>query len=68
MHPNPASNLLKIEMDGEIKSVEIYSLLGQKLLTTIAKEVNVSSLSKGIYMVRVEDEKGGVATKKIVKE
>jgi hypothetical protein len=49
------------------KSVEIYSLQGQKVLSSNQKQVYVSTLSKGIYMMRVEDEDGAVATQKLVK-
>lgn len=68
MYPNPANNILNIDSENELKSVEIYSLLGQKVLLSTSKTVNVSGLSKGIYMVRVEDKNGAVATQKLVKQ
>jgi hypothetical protein len=68
LYPNPANAILNIETANEIKSVEIYSLQGQKVLTSTSKTINISSLSKGVYMVRVEDTEGGIATQKFVKE
>ena len=68
IYPNPASNNFTIQIENEIKSVEIYSLQGQKVLTSNAKNVNVSSLSKGMYLVRIEDENNAVATQKLVIE
>ncbi|NHM00680.1 hypothetical protein G4D72_00985 [Flavobacterium sp. KDG-16] len=35
-------------MENGVKSIEMYSLQGQKVLTTIHKNVNVSNLSKGL--------------------
>ena len=32
LHPNPATDILNIEMTNEVKSVEIYSLQGQKVM------------------------------------
>ena len=55
-------------IDTEIKSVEIYNLQGQKIKTALSKQVNVSDLSAGIYMVRMEDTNNAVETKKIVKQ
>ena len=68
LYPNPANNIVNIELTTELKSVEIYSLQGQKVLTSNKNQVDVSGLSKGIYMVRVEDVDNGVSTQKMVKE
>ena len=68
IYPNPASTNFTIETATELKSVEIYSLQGQKVLTSNKNQVDVSGLSKGIYMVRVEDVDNGVSTQKMVKE
>ncbi len=66
IYPNPASYNFNIEMEKEVKSIEIYSIQGQKVMTTNTKNVNVSSLSKGIYMVRIEDENNNIATQKLI--
>lgn len=67
LYPNPANDIVSIDLENEIKTVEVYSLQGQKVLSSKEKQVNISNLSKGIYMVRVEDENGAIATKKLVK-
>ncbi len=68
IYPNPASDNFSIEMDNEVKSVEVFSLQGQKVLTSKNKNVNVSGLSKGMYLVRIEDVDNAVATKKLMVE
>jgi hypothetical protein len=68
LYPNPVRDILNIETDTEIKSVDIYNLQGQKIKTALSKQVNVSDLSAGIYMVRIEDTNNAVETKRIVKE
>lgn len=64
--PNPATDNFSIETENEVKSVEIYSLQGQKVLTSTSKDINVSDLSKGMYLVRIEDENNAVATQKLI--
>ena len=66
LYPNPTSDNFTIEMENELESVEIYSLQGQKVLTATDKNVNVSNLSKGIYLVRIEDENNAVTTQKLI--
>lgn len=66
IYPNPTSDNFSIEMENEVKSVEIYSLQGQKVVTSTSKDVNVSSLSKGMYLVRIEDSNNAVSTQKLI--
>ena len=66
--PNPTSNNFTVEIKNDVKSIEIYSLQGQKVLTTTNKNVNVSNLSKGIYLVRIEDVDNAIATQKLIVE
>jgi hypothetical protein len=64
--PNPATDNFTIEMENEVKSVEIYSLQGHKVMTASSKEINVSILSKGIYLIRIEDSNNAIATQKLI--
>lgn len=66
IYPNPATSMLRVEGDG-IEQVEIIDVNGRVVMTTGAGSINVSSLSAGIYMVRVVTE-SGVSTQKIVKK
>ena len=66
MYPNPTSDTFNIEMENEVKLVEIFSLQGQKVMSSNSKNVTVSNLSKGIYLVRIEDENNAVATQKLI--
>ncbi|HLP62912.1 T9SS type A sorting domain-containing protein [Flavobacterium sp.] len=68
LSPNPASDYFTIEMENEIQSVEIYSLQGQKVVASVSKSINVSDLSSGIYLVRIEDQNHAVATQKLIIE
>lgn len=68
LYPNPASNSLNIEIANELKSIEIYSVLGHKVLSGKEKQLNISNLASGLYMVRVTAVDGSVATHKFVKE
>jgi hypothetical protein len=66
IYPNPTTDIFTIDIENDIKSVEIYSLQGQKILATNTKNVNVSNLSKGMYLVRIEDSNNAVASQKLI--
>jgi Secretion system C-terminal sorting domain len=64
-------NSLTISNESLIDSVEITSILGQKMLSqkvnSLQTDVDLSALSEGIYFVKVTSE-GQEKTLKIVKE
>lgn len=64
--PNPASDYFIIETDNELSSIAIYSLQGQKVMATTSKTINISGLSKGVYLVRIEDQNNAVSTQKLI--
>ncbi|WP_343328629.1 T9SS type A sorting domain-containing protein [Polaribacter staleyi] len=67
MSPNPASNVLTISSKETLNKVEMFNLLGKKVLTTTnTNTIDVSSLSKSVYLVKLSSDKG-VSTKKLVK-
>ena len=66
IYPNPTTDSFSIEMENDLKSVEIYSLQGQKVMTSFDKNVNISNLSNGMYLVRIEDKNNNVNTQKLI--
>ena len=67
MSPNPAKNVLTINSKETLNKVEIFNMLGKKVLSTSnTNAIDVSSLSKSVYLVKLSSDKG-VSTKKLVK-
>lgn len=66
IYPNPVNNVLNIETELKLQSVEIYNTQGQKVLSSNQKQINVSNLATGIYIVRIQDVDNKIATEKIV--
>ncbi|MDZ7614252.1 MAG: T9SS type A sorting domain-containing protein [Flavobacteriaceae bacterium] len=69
LYPNPANNSFNIEYSNvNILKVEVYSIIGIKELelTDNYRNINISWLSRGIYMVKIYTDKGHLV-KKLVK-
>ena len=70
-YPNPVKNSLNLSYNQEISTVEVYNLLGQKVISTTINantaQVDMSNVSKGAYMVRVTSN-NQVKTIKVIKE
>lgn len=69
--PNPATDYLNISAAKPIKNITIYNLLGQAVintpLNTTKHSVNVSTLSKGVYILKAAMN-DAVGTYKFVKQ
>jgi hypothetical protein len=67
LYPNPASNLLHVESSREVKQISLLNLLGQQVMTSERKDLDVSGLPAGIYLVKVQSETGEIKTLRMVK-
>lgn len=67
--PNPVANVLSIQTEEELTSVEIVNLMGRSIqvLQSNVKNIDVSSLAPGVYVVKLTNLNGGVSLKKIIK-
>ncbi|WP_298238590.1 T9SS type A sorting domain-containing protein [uncultured Algibacter sp.] len=70
VYPNPVSNTLNINSKEVLSSVKVYSLLGKRVLqlTNNLESINVSSLSNGVYILKLEARNGASVTRRIVKQ
>ncbi len=67
VYPNPASNIINID-NTDIETVEIFNLSGKLILTERnTNQINVETLSKGIYLLSIQT-KNGLYSSKFVKE
>lgn len=61
VYPNPATDIMKIDMDGEY-SINIYDVMGKKVLSQTqlqgASDIDVSALGIGVYMLEVTQGEG----------
>jgi uncharacterized delta-60 repeat protein len=69
IYPNPVQDVLHLQANNftTIKGVKIYNLQGKVVLEDTNDTINVSNLSKGLYIVKIITEEGEV-TKKFIKE
>uniref|UniRef100_UPI0035626A7B T9SS type A sorting domain-containing protein n=1 Tax=Seonamhaeicola sp. TaxID=1912245 RepID=UPI0035626A7B len=67
IYPNPVSNTLYISTNQQIESVAIYTLLGREIVFEYrSNQIDVSSFKSGIYLLKIETDKGSVAKKIII--
>jgi hypothetical protein len=67
IYPNPVNETLNILLETEINSVEIYNLLGAKILSETSKQINVSQLQSGVYLIKIKTASNETMTKRFIK-
>lgn len=68
LYPNPTNDVVYLETDSHIESVDIYNMMGQKVETMrldASLSINMSSYTTGVYAISFEVE-GRRISKKIV--
>jgi hypothetical protein len=73
IYPNPANNYITIQNSNEsIQNITIFDLLGRKIYTTylsdndLRKEIDISTLKAGNYIITIVDSNGISINKKVV--
>lgn len=71
LSPNPVTDILSIDSKLEIKKVEVYTVLGQKVFQLLEKsfhpKMDLSNLNLGSYFIKITSN-SGLQTFKIVKK
>jgi len=68
VYPNPTKGEINIKTDKKIKSSTVFDLSGKALLQSNSEKVNISSFTKGTYLLKVEFADGSTKTEKIIKD
>ncbi len=66
VYPNPATTGATVFITSDVKTVEIFSLSGQRIMTTNQPALNLHGLESGMYVVKITDEKGVIYTDKLI--
>ena len=72
LYPNPAKDFITITSNAqnEIATVQVFDLLGKEVINTKIQNnrLNVSNLSKGMYILKINSVNGNGITKKVIIE
>lgn len=68
LYPNPTSDKITIQTQLEIRNIIVLDLQGKKLIKSTSKQVDLSKLSSGIYLINVTLVDNKNWRKKIIKK
>lgn len=67
IYPTLAKDVVNIKTEDKIEKVQLIDISGKLISTTNSEKINVSSLSSGVYIIKIKTDKE-VITKKIIKQ
>ena len=67
IYPNPVENVLNIDSAKNLKSIKVFDTVGQLVSEGGNKKIDLTKLTAGFYLVRIQFENGFI-TKKIIKK
>ena len=71
VYPNPVNSMLTIQGENPIHEIAVYDVLGHEVMrnsgNSEAMKVDCTAFAKGIYILKIFDEKGST-TQKIIKQ
>lgn len=68
IYPNPAKDLINITSKQQISSIEILDQSGKRILESKDLKINVSNLSKGVYILKIKFSNGSSSIQKLIKQ
>ena len=70
IYPNPVKEFLYLETDRQLRSIEIYDILGSRFRLELheGNKLDLRGLKAGLYILKISDAKGASYTLKVLKE
>ena len=66
IYPNPSSSVINIEYH-EYLQLTLFNVLGQQVMSSNSKSINISNLDQGTYILRAKDSNNTINNFKIIK-
>ena len=67
IYPNPTDGIINIKMN-QFKEATIYNLSGKRIMRSTDNRIDVSSLSEGVYIIKLENRSGDRFSTRLIKE
>ena len=66
IYPNPSSSVINIDYHEDLQ-VTLFNVLGQQVMSSNSKSINISNLDQGTYILRAKDSNNTINNFKIIK-
>lgn len=68
LYPNPSSDYVNVSGEKAVRKIEFISLTGNRVISTFDNPIDVSGLSNGYYIVKIEDLHNNIESYPFIKQ
>jgi len=68
LYPNPTTDIVHLQTEQDLKSVEMFNSIGQSVIKTKGNDISLAALSNGIYLLRADTTNGKTHTFRVFKK
>lgn len=68
LYPNPSSDYADVSGEKSVRKIEFISLTGNRVISTFDNPIDVSGLSNGYYIVKIEDIHNNIESHPFIKQ
>jgi hypothetical protein len=66
-YPNPSDGIINIKMN-QFKEATIYNLSGKRIMRSTDNRIDITALSEGVYITKLENRSGDRFSTRLIKE
>ena len=66
IYPNPSSSVINVDYSEDLQ-LTLFNVLGQQVMSSNSKSINISNLDQGTYILRAKDSNNTINNFKIIK-
>ena len=67
IYPNPSDGIINIKM-AEFKEATVYNLSGKRIMRSTDNRIDVTALSEGVYIIKLENRSGDRFSTRLIKD
>lgn len=67
LFPNPTKGVLTVNSNEPIHKIEVYTILGKKVLTSNSSKINTQRLANGVYLLKAHTTTNKIGVKRFIK-
>lgn len=68
VYPNPTADRIFVSGNKKVIALELYNVVGQKVLESYENSLDLTSVAKGNYILKIKTENGEISSSKIIKK
>ncbi|CAL2106263.1 exported hypothetical protein [Tenacibaculum sp. 190524A02b] len=68
VYPNPSTTYINVKTENSIKELLVYNMLGKEVLKSNTQKIDITNLTKGVYILKIKTDSNKVGIQQFIKK